>query len=332
MTRRAPRVAATIAALAAAAVVLAVVALGTGEYPVPLPDVVATLLGGGTRQTSFIVETLRLPRVVDGLLAGAALGVAGGIFQSLTRNPLGSPDVIGFTAGASAAAVAQILLFGGGAGATAAAAVAGGLITAVLVYGLSFKGGVQGYRLVLVGIGASAMAVALTDFLISRADLEEARGAQVWLNGSLNGRSWEDLAPLALGMAVLLPLVAALAPALRTLELGDEAATALGVRVERTRAALVVAGVVLTAFATAAAGPVPFVALAAPQIARRVTRASGPGLAAAACMGAVLTLAADLVGQRLGPGFAVPVGLVSGVLGGCYLIWLLATEWRHDRG
>ena len=92
------------------------------------------------------------------------------------------------------------------------------------------------------------------------------------------------------------------------------------------------AGVVLTAFATAAAGPVPFVALAAPQIARRVTRASGPGLAAAACMGAVLTLAADLVGQRLGPGFAVPVGLVSGVLGGCYLIWLLATEWRHDRG
>jgi iron complex transport system permease protein len=140
------------------------------------------------------------------------------------------------------------------------------------------------------------------------------------------------VAPLAVGIVVLLPFLGALAPGLRTLELGDDAATALGVRVERTRAGMIVVGVLLTALATAAAGPIPFVALAAPQIARRLTRASGPGLVAAGAMGAVLVLASDLVGQRFGPGFAVPVGVVTGVLGGAYLVWLLATEWRHDRG
>ena len=332
MIRPAPRVLATIAALAGLAAVLMVLALGTGEFEIAPPDVVATLLGGGDRRTGFVIETLRLPRAVDGLLAGAALGIAGGIFQSITRNPLGSPDVIGFTSGASVAAVAQILLFGGGATATAVAAMVGGLLTAIVVYGLSYSGGVHGYRLVLVGIGVSSMALALTDFLLSRADLEASRGAQLWLTGSLNGRGWDQVVPLAIGMVALLPVIAALAPALRVLELGDDGATALGVPVERTRGGMIVAGVLLTGLATAAAGPLPFVALAAPQIARRLTRSSGPGLAAAGVMGAVLVLAADLVGQRFGPGFAIPVGIVTGVLGGGYLIWLLATEWRHDRG
>nr|WP_246851811.1 iron chelate uptake ABC transporter family permease subunit [Patulibacter sp. SYSU D01012] len=329
--RVAPRSVAVGLALVVVALALLVVAVGTGEYSIPPGLVIETLLGGGDAGTSFVIETLRLPRALTALLVGAGLGAAGAIFQSVVRNPLGSPDVVGFTAGASAGAVLEIAVIGGGSAAVAAGALVGGAGTAVLVYLLAFRGGVQGYRLVLVGIGLSAMLVAVRDYLITRTRLEEAQTANVWITGSLNGRGWEHVVPMAIALAVLLPLVALLARSLRMLELGDDAAHALGVPVARARTALLGVGVALTAVATAAAGPVLFVALAAPQIARRLTRASGPGVGTAALMGATLLLAADVAAQRVFPGTDLPVGVLTGVLGGAYLIWLLFHEWRSAR-
>ncbi|ADB51109.1 FecCD family ABC transporter permease [Conexibacter woesei] len=312
---------------------LAIVGVGTGEYPLSPAEVVRTLLGGGDRSSEFIVETLRLPRVLCALLVGGALGLAGAIFQSLTRNPLGSPDVVGFTSGSAAGAVAVITLIGASGGAaTSVGAVGGGLVTAALVLALAYRHGIQGYRLVLVGIGVGLLLRAITDWLLTRARYEDAQAAVVWIIGSLNGRGWEQVRPLALALALLVPLALLLGRTLRALELGDETAQALGVPVERGRVALVVVGVALTAVATAAAGPIAFVALTAPQLARRLTRASGPGLLPALLMGAVLLEASDCAAQRIWPEQGLPVGIVTGVLGGVYLSWLLASEWRRRSG
>ncbi|MGX6448178.1 FecCD family ABC transporter permease [Patulibacter sp. S7RM1-6] len=323
-----PRALAVAGVLGAVALVLLVIAVGTGEYSIPPGTVISTLLGGGDAGTAFVVETLRLPRALTGLLVGAAFGVAGAIFQSITRNPLGSPDVIGFTQGASAGAVLQIIVLGGGAAASAGGALVGGLGTAILVYLLAFRGGVEGYRLVLVGIGISAMLAAVREYLMTRAQLEEAQAAYVWLIGSLNGRGWEHVVPVGLALLLLLPLAGVGSRDLRMLEMGDDAARALGVPVERTRAALIVVGVLLTAVATSSAGPVAFVALAAPQIGRRLTRSTGPGLGVSALTGAVLLLGADVVSQRIFPDAGLPVGVLTGALGGVYLVWLLTREWR----
>jgi iron complex transport system permease protein len=327
----APRTIAVGAGLAVAAAALLVVAVGTGEYALAPGDVLAALLGRGDQATAFVVETLRLPRALTGLLVGAALGAAGAIFQSVSRNPLGSPDIIGFTAGSSAAAVLQILVFGGGAVAIAAGSMVGGALTALAVYALAFRDGVQGYRLVLIGIGLSAMLEALTSFLVTRARIEDAQAASVWLTGSLNGRGWEHVWPLAVALAVLLPVLAVLVRPMRVIEMGDDTARALGVEVERSRLRLLLIGVGLTAVATASAGPILFVALAAPQIARRLTRATGPGVFTAALAGAVLLLASDVAAQRLFPSTPLPVGVMTGVVGGIYLIWLLAAQARKGR-
>ena len=316
-------------ALTAALLALFVLSVGTGELSIPPGDVIATLMGGGDRSTRFIIETLRLPRALTGILVGASLGAAGAIFQSIARNPLGSPDVVGFVQGASAGAVLEIVVFGGGELAVAAGAVVGGVATAVLVYVLALRGGgVQGYRLVLIGIGIAAMLVAVTDYLLTRSTLEQAQAANVWLTGSLNGRGWEHVRPVAAALAILLPATALLARRLRMLELGDDLARALGVPVESSRLALIFVAVALAAVATASAGPVVFVALAAPQIARRLTRASGPGVACAALTGAALLLGADFASQRAFGPTQLPVGVVTGVGGGLYLIWLLRREWR----
>ncbi len=319
-------------ALAAALFALLVVSVGTGEISIPPDEVVATLFGGGDRATSFVIETLRLPRALTGALIGIALGASGAIFQSITRNPLGSPDIVGFIQGAAAFAVLQIVVFGGGTFATAASAVVGGVGTAALVYALAARGGVSGYRLVLIGIGVSFMLIAVTDYLLTRSTLEQAQSAQIWLTGSLNGRGWEHVRPIAVALAVLLPVTALLIRPLRMLELGDDTARALGVAVERSRLALVFIAVGLCAVATASAGPIVFVALAAPQIARRLTHATGPGVACAALMGGVLLLGADVASQRLFGDLQLPVGVMTGVCGGVYLTWLLTREWKRGSG
>ncbi len=328
MIRVAPRTAGVAGVLLALSFVLLVLSVGTGEYDIPPGDVIATLFGGGDRGTQFVIETLRLPRAVTAMLVGAALGASGAIFQSISRNPLGSPDVVGFVQGASAGAVLEIVVFGGGTFAIAAGAVVGGVGSALVVYLLALRGGAQGYRLVLIGIGMAAFLVAITDYLMTRSTLEEAQSAQVWITGSLNGRGWEHVRPAALALLLVLPMVVVLSRPLRTLELGDDAARALGVSVERSRAALILAAVLLAAVATASTGPVVFVALAAPQIARRLTRATGPGVGSAALLGAVLLLGADYASQRVFGDVQLPVGVLTGVLGGLYLIWLLTREWR----
>jgi iron complex transport system permease protein len=319
------------AVLALVTLALAVVAIGLGDYPVSPGEVVDTLLGGGTQATSFIIETLRLPRVVCAVLVGAALGISGALFQSLTGNPLGSPDIIGFTTGSATGALVVITVLGGSGGAISLGALAAGLLTAALVYGLAWGRGVAGYRLVLVGIGFTALTTAANDYLLSRARIEEAVAATLWLVGSLNGRSWEQVRPLAAGLVVLVPLAILLVRPLRMLEMGDDAARALGLRVEAARLAIVLVAVALVALATTAAGPVAFVALAAPQLARRLARLPNPGIVTSALMGALLVLASDVAGQRAIPGTQLAVGLMTGLVGGVYLAWLLVTERRRGR-
>lgn len=325
------RAAGVVLLLAALAAVLAVALIGTGDYPMSPGEVLSTLTGGGTAAQEFIVNDVRLPRVLVGLLVGAALGIAGAVFQSVSRNPLGSPDVIGLGQGAAAGALTVIVLFHGGTYAVTGGAFAGALATGAAVYLLAWKRGIHGYRLVLVGIGAAAVLGAVNGYLLTRADYVDAARAVVWLTGSLDGRDWTQVRPLLIACAVLVPLVLGRGRALRMLEMGDDAAYALGVRVERTRLVLMLAAVLLTAAATAAAGPVAFVALTAPQLARRLTRSAGPNLLAAACMGAVLLVGADWAAQRLFGDRLLPAGVVTGMLGGGYLLWLLVNERKAGR-
>lgn len=327
-----PRTALVCGILAAAALVVAALTLTTGDYPVSLAGVIRALTGHGVGAEAFIVDTLRLPRLVTALLIGAALGMSGAVFQSLSRNPLGSPDIIGFTSGAASAAVLEILVFHGGQAAIAIAAIIGGLATAVIVYLLSFtKGRVAGYRLILVGIGISAMLGSITSYLLTRATLYDAQNAQIWLIGSLNAIGWNVVWPLAVALVVLTPIAVIAGRTLNWMELGDETAKALGVPVERTRLTLIITATALAAAATAAAGPIGFVALAAPQLCRRLTPTSGALVAPAAVMGALLLSASDLGAQHVVPSTQLPVGVMTGVIGGAYLCWLLAHEWKTGR-
>ncbi|MFD4924346.1 FecCD family ABC transporter permease [Streptomyces goshikiensis] len=317
--------------LAVTALALAVVLIGTGDFQIAPADVVQTLLGNGTPANDFIVNDLRLPRVLVALLVGASLGMSGAVFQSVSRNPLGSPDLLGFGYGSAVGALVVIIVFKGGATEVALGALVGGLIAGLAVYLLAYKRGINGYRLVLVGIGASAMLVAVIQYLLTKAQLVEATRAMVWLTGSLAGRDWGQVWPLLAACAVLFPLVLGQGRALRMMEMGDDAAHALGVRVERTRLLLIVAGILLTTAASAAAGPISFVALAAPQLARRLTRSPGAGLLTAALMGAVLLMLSDWASQRAFGADQLPVGVVTGLVGGVYLLWLLVTERKAGR-
>jgi iron complex transport system permease protein len=313
-------------ALTLAALAVAVLSVGTGDFPLSVGEVLAVLTGGGDPAAQFIVETLRLPRVLTALLVGGAFGIAGAIFQSISRNPLGSPDIIGFTMGSVTGAFVVILLIGGTSLQVALGAVAGGMVTAVVVYLLAYRRGMQGYRLVLVGIGISALLQAVNSYLITRATRDDAFAAAHWMVGSVNGRGWEHVWPVTAALAVLVPLALVLARPLTMLELGDDAARALGVSAERSRLALVFVAVALTAVGTASTGPIWFVALAAPQLARRLTRAAAPGLVSAALMGALLLAASDLAAQRL-LSVDLPVGIMTGAVGGLYIGWLLFRGW-----
>nr|WP_205615335.1 iron chelate uptake ABC transporter family permease subunit [Streptomyces harenosi] len=317
--------------LLVAALAASVVLIGTGDFPIPASEVLKTLLGQGNPGQEFIVNELRLPRVLVGLLVGASLGLGGALFQAISRNPLGSPDVLGLGQGATAGALTVIVLLSGSAAQVTAGALVGGLVTGFAIYVLAWKRGVHGYRLVLVGIGVNAIVTAINGYLLTKADIVDAARAVVWMTGSLNGRGWDQVWPLLALCAVLVPLVLLNARGLRMMEMGDDISYALGVRVERVRMLLLVAAVLLTASATAAAGPVSFVALTAPQLARRLTRSPGPNLLPSVCMGAALLVTADWASQRAFGADQLPVGVVTGVLGGAYLLWLLVTERKKGR-
>ncbi|KSM31952.1 ABC transporter permease [Pseudomonas aeruginosa] len=301
-----PRAALACLVLAGIGLALAAALLGTGSLALGPAEVFASLLGQGQDPTAQrIVQRVRLPRVLTACLVGAALGMAGAIFQSISRNPLGSPDVIGFTTGAASGAIVQALVLLARRGATAG-----------------------GYRLVLVGIGVGASLSGLNSLLLVTGNLDQAMYAQLWLAGSLNTRTWSHVVPAALGLLASVPLALYHGRRLEVLELGDASAAQLGVAVERVRLQMVLVAVGMTAIATAAAGPIAFIALAGPQLARRLTRSAGVPLLSGALMGAVLLLAADLLGQRLAYVANLPIGLMTGLLGGFYLLWLLLRSRR----
>lgn len=305
----------------------ALVALCLGDLPLTVPDVLLAFAGQADGIVRTVVLEWRAPRVLAALVFGAALGVSGAIFQSLTRNPLASPDIIGLSAGSYTGALIVIIVLGGGTYLVAGGALLGGLLAAVLGYLLAYRDGVQGFRLIVVGIGISAMLGAVSTMLVLRARLEIAMTAAIWGAGSLNSVGWAELLPSGLLIVVVLLVVAGLMAPMRQLELGDDAARALGVRAEPVRLALVVCGVALTAAVTAFAGPIAFVALAAPQIARRLTGAAGTALGASAVLGAFVLVVSDVVAQHVLPQ-PLPVGIVTIVVGGGYLVWLLVREAR----
>jgi iron complex transport system permease protein len=322
------------AVLASTAVGLAVVALTHGDYPLTIGQVFGTLTGGERGFEWTIVAEWRLPIAIAAVVFGALLGIGGAIFQSLTRNPLGAPDVIGFDAGAYTAVVLTILVVDTRSyWYMAAAALAGGMATAFVVYVLSYRGGIRGFRLIIVGIGVAAMLGSLNSYLISRATLEDALSVGYWGAGSIARVSWVPMIPALLIAAAIAVAAILLAPAMRRLELGDDAAVTLGTRPGPARLGLIVTGVATVAVVTAAAGPISFIALAAPQVARRLTRTPGVSLLASAAMGAALLSGAHLLSLLIAQAYRpVPVGLITVCLGGGYLIWLLIREANQRYG
>ncbi|MBN9644385.1 iron chelate uptake ABC transporter family permease subunit [Corynebacterium sp. CCM 8862] len=320
------------ACLLVAIAVVSVWSLMTGDYPVSAGGVLATLAGAGTdSMAGFFILELRAPRVVLALLLGAALGISGAIFQTLTANPLGSPDITGFTTGAATGAIIQIIVIGGGPLAIGLGALFGGAATGVTVYLLSRRQGVTGTRFVLIGIGVAAILQGVNGLLIVKASLTAAQTAAQWLAGSLNATGWGKVTVIAMALAVLVPAAFVLARPLTVLVTGADLATGLGVNVPAVRAALIVVGVGLVAVAVSAAGPIAFVALAAPQLAKRLTGSSGAGMGNAGLMGALLVVASDLVAMRIVAPVQLPVGIVTGSLGGIYLIWLLSRQWKKEK-
>ncbi|MFT4012319.1 MAG: iron chelate uptake ABC transporter family permease subunit [Paracoccus sp. (in: a-proteobacteria)] len=320
-----PRAVAVCLGLALLCLALALLLLGTGTVRLSPAQVIGGLFGApDDPMAARVLRGIRLPRLLVAALVGASLGMAGAAFQSLSRNPLGSPDVIGFTTGAATGAILQIVLFDAGAFQVAAAAVGSGLMTALAVLALArHKGAGGGYRLILVGIGVGAVLSGVNSMLMVMGNLDRAMSAQIWLAGSLTARGWAHVWPALAGFALFGPMLALGARRLAMLELSEDMAAQLGLNIDRDRAALVIAAVGLTAVATASAGPIAFVALAAPQIARRLTRAPGVPVVSGALCGVVLLLAADLIGQRAPFGLLLPIGTLTGLCGGLYLVCIL---------
>jgi iron complex transport system permease protein len=318
-----------VGALLAAAVAAAfAVHVSVGDFPIPLRDVVPAILGSGDDGAVFVAHELRLPRALTAVLAGAAFGISGAIFQAVARNPLASPDILGIMAGASAGAVFAITVGNATYAVVATAAFCGALAIATAIYALAYRQGVSSYRFVLVGIGLGGAATAFTWYLVTDAELFEAAEAVVWLTGSLNAAGWETVVPLSIAVAALAPGALALANRLRVLQLGDDTAEGLGVGVERSRLALLLVAVALAGAGTAAAGPIAFVAFLAPPIARRLVRLPMT-LVPAALVGALIVLAADVAGRRLFAPTEIPVGIFTGLCGAPYFLWQLARTNRQ---
>ncbi|MGC9421405.1 FecCD family ABC transporter permease [Vibrio sp.] len=310
-------------------VLLAAYALTIGRYTISMPDLWQVMGGQGSSVQERIVWNIRLPRIVTAVFVGAALGVSGGIFQSVSRNALGSPDVIGFTTGAATGAIAQFVLFEQGPMQVVLAAMVGGMVTAVAVYLLSRKAGVVGgYRLILTGIGIGSVLSALNGLMLVKGNIDNAVTANLWLAGSLHARTWLHAIPVMVGTLLLVPMVMLLAKPLAMLEMGDDLAIQLGIRVEHIRLVMLLIAVVLAATATGAAGPIAFIALAAPQLISRLLRASQLPVYGCAVMGALLMVVADLITQLQPLNLTLPIGRMTGIVGGFYLLWLLTRTPR----
>ncbi|MFD3516066.1 FecCD family ABC transporter permease [Streptomyces sp. NPDC058657] len=326
--RRAALVATGLAVLLAA---VCVAYLCVGERFVAPGEVLRVLLGMES-SSELVVGTLRLPRMVVGLLVGLAFGVAGALIQTVARNPLASPDIIGISQGASALTVGAMIFGVTSAGVLPYLSVTGGILAAALVYVFAWRGGLHAGRFVLIGIGFAIALKSVTQLFLTKGDYLVAQQAQIWMTGSLNGRGWGEATVLGWVLLALLPGVAWAARAQRTAAMDDDTAVALGVRLGRVRLGLVALGVVLASVATGAAGPVDFVALLAPQIARRMTRTAQIPLVCSALLGAVIVVFGDLLARRLFSPTELPVGVLTAAVGAPYLIWLIVRGHRGPNG
>ena len=300
-----------------------------GDYKLAPEKVIPALMGEG-KQIAVTFAQQRAARIVAALLVGAALGLSGAIFQVISGNALGSPDIIGFTNGAATGALLQIIVFNSGPVEVALGAVIGGLATSVLVWLLTRRTGLHGFRLVLVGIGVGSTLAAFNALLVVRASLTQAQTAASWLAGSLNDITWERTYALMGLLLVVAPLLLMLVRPLGAIRFGDQVASGLGVSVNAYRVAALFIGVLLVSLATATTGPIAFVALAAPHISKTLSRSGGVGFTSAALMGALMVLGSDLIGRFAVPGRIIQVGVVTGAIGGLYLIYLIYLERKKS--
>lgn len=334
-----PRMVVVVAVLAALVFVAFCLDIAVGDTHIALGKVLDVLGGGGTRAQRFIIIDTRLPRALAAVLVGAALGLSGAIMQSILHNPLAAPDMLGITAGASFGAVAMIVFAGGSTSSVLAAlgmpavALVCGLATAVVIYllawgrGANGELGVTGLRLVLIGIGINAVLMAAITWLLTLADYNDAAHATRWLNGSLDGVTRAQLVPAALAVGVVAVIALVSARTLAALRLGEDSTRVLGVRIQSQQALLIGASVVASSVATSVAGPVGFVALAAPQIARRLLHTPGEPLIGSALVGALLVTGGDVAARTLLP-VDLPVGILTAAFGGPFLLYLLVTMNR----
>ncbi len=300
-----------------------------GDFTFTVPDFFRILFGADIPGASYILMESKLPRAVLGVLVGVAFGVGGAVFQTTLRNPLAAPDVIGVSAGASAAAVFALVTLDLAGPWVSAAAIAGAVVVSVVVRAVA-GGAATGFRLVLVGVGLAAALGSVVQYLFTRADVYDAQLALRWLTGSLHAADWPTVRILTLVLLVLMPAVVWLARSLRVTELGADTAMGLGVPGRRTDALLLLA-VVLTAVGVAAAGPVAFVAFAAGPVARALN-GGRTTLLGAALVGACVVVGADAVAADAVADINLPVGVVTGALGAPFLLWLLATGRTRRTG
>ena len=334
-----PRHLVVVVVAVVAALAVAVVSAGVGDFTMTPGRVLEVLAGQGTRREELVILTIRLPRILVALVVGLALGMSGAITQTTARNALASPDLLGVTAGASVGAVAVIVL-GGSSGQVAgllesigvpAGALLGGFLAAALVLLIVRRAGTTGLQPILVGVGVSALLGGLVSWMMTAASIDDAARANVWLTGSLNGRSWGELWSLLVVVAICLPLLVPLSARLGTVDLGHDVARGLGVSLLRTNGALLAVAVVLASVTTAAAGPVAFVALVCPHLARLASGASRPPVFASGALGALLVVASDLVARTAIAPIQIPVGAVTALVGAPFLLWLLVRTRREVR-
>ena len=323
---------AVVVTVCAGAVVLGlmILALLLGDFPLTIDEMAGVLLGQGEGLARTVVLEWRLPRTIAAVLFGAALAVSGALFQTVTRNPLASPDIMGLANGSYTGMILALVFLGGSWPMLVTGSLVGGLAAAAVIYLLALRDGLQGFRFIMVGIGVSAILASFNTWLLLRVDVDVALFASAWGAGTLNTITPATLIPTGLGIIVLLCLLPAVVVPLRQLSLGDDAAASTGAAIKPARLAAIAIAIGLVSAVTAVSGPIAFIALSAPQITRRLAGTAEIPLAASAVVGGLLLLASDLVAQHVIP-VTLPVGVVTVVLGGLYLVWLLVREARRTK-
>ena len=315
--------------LLALSLAVAVASLRLGKFPVTAQEVIDALQGQGRKIVQVVVVKWKLPRIVLGLVAGLALGVAGALFQTITRNPLGSPDLIGFSTGAQTGILISILLLPGSMLSASLASFIGGAAVGTVTYLVSLRGGFTGLRFILVGIAISSMLVSVNRWLLVRVDDDEGLGALKAITGTLGAARWPVVAPTCLAIGVTVALILLASRHLQVLSLGEQVATILGSPTRRASAVLILLGTVLVAVVTMAAGPIGFVALVAPHLARLLTGSPQSPLLVSGLTGSLLMVGADLLSQLVLE--SMPVSVVTNAVGGLYLMVALTVAARGRR-